>query len=172
MLYILNFLFFAIIYVGFFLNRWRQQGIKIFIINTLMYVYVVLVIKVTLMPFEIIDFIPDENNLFLKSVNLLPYRDILAGYGGAIRETILNVIMLLPLGFLLPLIKKTNLFKVFFLSFLFSLSIELSQLYLTWVGGSVIRSFDITDLINNSIGGVLGYICYRGTSFMAYILIE
>lgn len=166
MLYALNFLFFTIIYVGFFLNRWRLKGIKNFTIRTLMYLYIILVIMVTLMPFEVIDFIPDGNNSFLESVNLVPYRDIFAGYGGAVRETILNIIMLLPFGFLLPLIKKTNVVRVLCWSLLFSLFIELSQLYLTWIGGSVIRSFDVTDLINNSIGGMIGFIINRNFSFI------
>lgn len=166
MLYVVNFLFFAIIYVACFFNKWKQQGMRRFSLQTLMYVYIVLVIKVTLMPIELIDFIPDSNKLLLQSINVIPYRDILAGYDGAVRETILNIIMLMPFGFLLPLINKTNIFKVLLWSLLVSLSIELFQLYFTWVGGTVFRSFDVTDLINNSLGGVLGYIISRSISFL------
>lgn len=160
LIYLLNFLFLGIIYVVFFFQRWWKKGCYPFSIRTIMYVYISFVLMVTLMPFEIMNFIPGGNNLFLESINLEPYRDIRAGYGGAVRESMLNVVMLLPFGFLLPFVGKTSLWKVLGLSFLFSLSIETTQLYFTWSGGLSMRSFDVTDLINNTIGGSLGYAVY------------
>lgn len=65
--------------------------------------------------------------------------------------------MTIPFGFLIPLVKKENdkLLKVVFYTFLLSLSIELLQPLINGV-----RSADITDLITNVTGGIIGYIMY------------
>ena len=62
--------------------------------------------------------------------------------------------MTILFGFLFPLIKKENikLPKVILYTFLLSLSIELLQ---PLING--FRSADITDLITNVLGGVIGY---------------
>lgn len=69
---------------------------------------------------------------------------------------LLNVIMFMPLGFLLPYIWDNfrNLKSVIFTSFIFSLSIELSQLLNR-------RTTDIDDLTMNTLGGLLGYIIWK-----------
>ncbi len=69
---------------------------------------------------------------------------------------ILNIIMFIPLGFLLPYIWKSfrNLKYIIFSSFIFSLSIELTQLLNR-------RTTDIDDLIMNTIGGILGFIIFK-----------
>lgn len=89
-------------------------------------------------------------------MNLVPFIDVLNGRGDFIRQVVLNVIMTIPFGFLLPLVKKNvKLLKIVFYTFLLSLSIELLQ---PLING--IRSSDITDLITNVIGGIIGYIIY------------
>ena len=90
-------------------------------------------------------------------MNLVPFIDVLNGRGDFIRQVGLNVIMTIPFGFLMPLVKKenTSLLKVVFYTFLLSLGIELLQ---PLING--FRSSDITDLITNVIGGSIGYIIY------------
>jgi glycopeptide antibiotics resistance protein len=112
----------------------------------------------TLMPFFIP--IPGGNNLFLQSMNLVPYRDVIKGIDGAIREAILNIIMLMPFGFLLPIVSKRNIAAIALFLFIFSISIELMQLLYVWSAGPTSRSFDVTDLINNTIGGMVGYLIF------------
>lgn len=65
--------------------------------------------------------------------------------------------MTIPFGFLLPLTKnrETNLIKTVLYTFLLSLSIEILQ---PLIDG--FRSSDITDLITNVIGGIIGYFLY------------
>lgn len=74
-------------------------------------------------------------------------------------QSVLNVLLFLPLGFLLPLVfrfrKKRTGIKVFFISFGVSLFVELTQLLI------MTRSFDVNDLLANTLGGVLGYLVYR-----------
>jgi glycopeptide antibiotics resistance protein len=62
---------------------------------------------------------------------------------------------MMPFGFLLPIVKKQNLLSTVFWTFLFSLGIELTQ---PLING--FRSADITDLITNTLGGLLGYFIY------------
>ena len=82
---------------------------------------------------------------FHPDVNVVPFAsfDIING--------ILNAIMFLPLGFLLPLIWKNyrSLGKIALTGLLFSFIIELSQLTNN-------RAADINDLMMNTLGAVLG----------------
>lgn len=90
---------------------------------------------------------------FKPSLNLVPFGsfDFLTGF--------LNVVMFLPLGFLLPLIWKNyrSLGKIALAGLLFSLAIELSQLTNN-------RTVDINDLITNTLGAVFGGLIY--TAYM------
>ena len=87
-------------------------------------------------------------------MNLVPFIDVLAGRGDFLRQVILNIMMTIPFGFLFPLTQnKTAKFcKTVFYCFLMSLGIELLQ---PLING--FRSSDVTDLITNVIGGILGY---------------
>ncbi|GAA2723439.1 VanZ family protein [Actinocorallia aurantiaca] len=72
-----------------------------------------------------------------------------------------NVVMLVPLGFLIPLMSApSSLKRIAGLAFLASLAIETAQLlsYLLFNNG---RSVDVNDLIANTLGGVLGYLAFR-----------
>ena len=91
-----------------------------------------------------------------EPMEMQPFRDLIMNYGDAKRQIVLNIIMMMPFGFLFPAIKEARLTKTVLVTFLFSLSIELVQPLL---GG--IRRADITDLITNTIGGLLGYLVYK-----------
>ncbi len=71
------------------------------------------------------------------------------------RQILLNVLMMIPFGFLLPVIKKCRLWRCIMYTFLLSLIIELLQPLI-----NDYRSADITDLITNTIGGLVGYLLY------------
>lgn len=135
--------------------RWRKSRRARRVLCWLMYGYICAVLAVTLMPFQLP--IPGGNDLFLRSVNLIPFRDIRLHYSGAVREAALNVVMMLPFGLLLPLLRPRRVFSAAAWTFLFSLSIETMQLLYVWSGSSAARSCDVTDLITNTLGGVVGY---------------
>lgn len=67
-----------------------------------------------------------------------------------------NIGCFMPFGFVLPILsnKQRNIFKVTFLSFLCSVTIELIQLV------SKLGSCDVDDVILNTTGGFLGYILF------------
>ncbi|MBO5523889.1 MAG: VanZ family protein [Roseburia sp.] len=88
--------------------------------------------------------------------NLIPVVDIVNGPLGYMKNTVLNILMFLPLGFLLPVIwkefwsfKRTAVF-----GFALSLAIELSQIF-------TYRLTDVDDLITNTLGAILGYYVAR-----------
>lgn len=147
-----------LLYFLFFFKKWKNKGKRIFLINTLMYIYIVFVFYFTLMPFIIP--IPGGNNLFMESANLSPFSDLLNQSKGAKLQIVLNVFMFVPFGFLLSLRRNKKLVNIIFYSFLFSLFIETIQLLYVWSGSIAYRIFDVTDLITNTFGGCIGVVIY------------
>ena len=151
---LVDFVVLIIIYFWKFYKKWKEKGRDLLLVNTMMYIYLSFVLYFTLMP--IITSLPFIFNHPYDLMNLVPFIDVLNGRGDFIRQVVLNVIMTIPFGFLLPLVKKNvKLLKIVFYTFLLSLSIELLQ---PLING--IRSSDITDLITNIIGGIIGYVIY------------
>lgn len=150
-----DFIVLFFIYISMFYRKWKVQGKEVLFINTIMYIYLSFVLYFTLMP--IIASLPFIFNHSYVSMNLVPFIDVSDGKGDFIRQVVLNIIMTIPFGFLLPLIKnqKINLIKIVLYTFLLSLSIELLQPLI-----NDFRSSDITDLITNVLGGIIGYILY------------
>ncbi|RDU23525.1 VanZ family protein [Anaerosacchariphilus polymeriproducens] len=153
--YLINFILLGLVYVLHFYKKWSRKNKKVLIINTLMYIYVVMVLFVTLMPFTIPFGI--GNYLFMVTANFIPFRDLKLNYHGAVREIFLNIIMMIPFGFLYPIIKKKGILKTVIMTFFFSLIIECAQLMSAMGGGPNARAFDVTDLITNTFGGLVGY---------------
>ncbi|WP_309115254.1 VanZ family protein [Saccharothrix sp.] len=75
---------------------------------------------------------------------------------------VLNVVMLVPFGVLLPLVsaRAASAGRVAALSLAFSASIEVAQL-LIYVFARSGRSVDVNDLLANTLGGVLGYLLVK-----------
>ena len=94
---------------------------------------------------------------FELSLTLTPFLPMIADF----KNTILNIILFIPLGIMLPLLwKKYNtLRETLIFGFSMSLAIELLQI-LTY------RATDINDLIANTIGAVLGHFVFRAISCM------
>jgi glycopeptide antibiotics resistance protein len=105
-------------------------------------------------------FLNGTNNLFLETVNLIPFKGLRLNYYGSVREIILNVIMMMPFRFLYLIIKKAGILKTVTMCFLFSLTIESTQLLSAFWGGLASRTFDVTELITNTFGGLLEYLFF------------
>lgn len=73
-----------------------------------------------------------------------------------------NVVAFLPLGFFLPIMyrKCRSFFYTVFFCFEFSLIVETIQLV------SKVGSFDVDDLLLNTIGGAIGYLCFTILNYM------
>lgn len=150
-----DFVALIIIYFLRFYKKWKSKGRYTLLVNTAMYIYLSFILYFTLMP--IIVSIPFIFNHPYKPMNLVPFIDVLMGRGDFIRQIVLNIIMTFPFGFMLPLIKKENakLTNIIFYTLFLSLTIELLQ---PLING--FRSADITDIITNLMGGILGYITH------------
>lgn len=114
---LLDFITLAILYIFIFYKRWKVKGRDVLFINTIMYIYLSFVLYFTLMP--IITSLPFIFNHSYVPMNLEPFIDVSDGRGDFIRQVVLNIIMTIPFGFLLPLIKskKTNLIKLVLYTF-------------------------------------------------------
>lgn len=93
--------------------------------------------------------------LFKEIGRFLKYRESL-GIMAVILNLAGNVVAFVPFGFFLPIInyKCRSLFYMIFVSFEFSLAVETIQLI------SKVGSFDVDDLLLNTIGGAIGYLSF------------
>ena len=145
---VLIFLYFLVFY-----KKWKKLSNYDLFIRTIMYVYISFVLYFTLMP--IICSIPFMFNHPFKMMNMNLFDDLLNHRGDYIRQIVLNIVMLIPFGIIFPMIdKKNNFVKTVKWSFITSLVIELLQTLIS------VRSSDITDLITNVFGAVIGYLIY------------
>lgn len=92
---------------------------------------------------------------FSEIKRFIKYRDQLGNWVFAL-NILGNFIGFLPFGFLLPTLSKHkyNWFFVTMLTFELSLFIEVVQL------GTKVGSFDVDDLMLNTLGGSAGYLLY------------
>ena len=152
--YFIDILVWIYIYRLFFYVKWKREGNRDWILKTMMYVYVGMVLMVTLMPIIIsLPLIPFHQ---YRPMQMVPFDDYINGRGDALRQIVLNVIMMIPFGMLYPAIRKKGFFQCIVVCFLFSLSIELLQPLL-----SNYRASDITDVITNTAGGAIGYLFFQ-----------
>lgn len=168
MKYLIDVIALILLYVFVWFRRWNSKGRDILLVNTLMYIYLSFVLYFTLMP--VITAVPFVFNHPYTPMNLTPFIDVLEGRGDFIRQLILNIIMTMPFGFLYPLTRRNRAAgfgKTVFCCFLMSLGIELLQ---PLIDG--LRASDITDLITNVIGGILGYGLYALFRPVAYWILD
>lgn len=93
-----------------------------------------------------------------RSINLIPFNESLVLNGKIdIAEMIMNVVIFVPLGIYAGILfRKWITGRKLFFFFLISLIIEGVQLIFG------IGAFDITDIITNTFGGIIGLMIYKG----------
>ena len=144
----------AVIYLLVLRPRWREAGRRTLAVRSVFCLYIVCVLGVTLLP--VLSNLPELVGNRYVPMELEPFRDLRNGYGNAARQLALNVVMTVPLGFLWPLVRgKKGVWQAVLAAFLLSLCIELLQPRLT-----TNRTSDITDVIANTTGGLVGYLLF------------
>lgn len=131
-------------------------------------IYITSLVVFTLFPFpyqkELIE-IMIEDNLGVNH-NFIPFKAFVdaINFGDltiAIKQIGGNILLFMPLGFaipiLFPIIKKG---KVILIGFTVSLTIELIQAVAGFFLGYNYRSFDVDDLIMNTLGTVIGLLLF------------
>lgn len=98
-----------------------------------------------------------EYNLvpFKTIKNYIKYREYVST-GNLIINIIGNIVAFMPMGFFIPILyrNKRHLLEVLFFSSLISLIVEFLQYRF------VVGSFDVDDIILNTLGGGVGYIMF------------
>ncbi len=147
--------------------EYRFKAIRVVLLFIFL-VYLVILLKVVLFkvasPLTVIEYMLNFNWVdFKRNVNFgsnfVPFKTI-SNYvfhsknqNIAIRNIMGNLVLFMPFGFLVPVIvgRKFNFVSLITISFLCSLVLELIQLF------SRIGSFDVDDLILNTLGALLGF---------------
>lgn len=151
------------------MNWWKE------LIRFLFTVYICMVVSVTLFPLPI--GFPSNVEHINWSVNIIPFASIIkdigrigSAYGGdvlfmiglIVRNVGGNILLLMPLGFLAPIIwdKYKKVCNTILLGLVVSVSIELLQFIESLVSGWG-RITDIDDVICNVLGSIFGYCIYK-----------
>lgn len=156
-------------------NWWEE------LISFLFVIYIGMVVAITLFPIPI-GFPTCIENIRL-SINIIPFAsiikdigkigiaydgDVLFMIGLIVRNVGGNILLLMPLGFLAPIIwdKFKKIKNTILLGLAISISIELLQLTESLFSGWG-RITDIDDVVFNVIGSIVGYFIYKITLMLA-----
>ena len=160
-----------IIINGIKIRKKRITGGRL-IIDTIFFIYLLCVLNITIFP---IPFQKTFINDFLNSLgsdprykyNLIPFMTVIDSvknaftyntYGLEFKNIGGNLILLTPLGIYVHFIKR-NLGRknILIMGFAIAMVIELIQLSISLLLGYSYRSFDVDDLILNTLGFIIGY---------------
>lgn len=127
----------------------KQRGFVKFLMTLVFAFYLIGVFFVTGIP--TFDYLRIELNF-----QWIPLIDIVNEPVGYLKNTLLNIILFMPMGFLLPALwREYRSFKAtLFSGFATSLLIEILQIF-------TFRLTDVDDLITNTIGTVAGYYLWK-----------
>lgn len=141
------------IYYKWLYPKWKLRGTNVLVWHTTLYLYMCIVLGWTLMPICIR--MPYAFDGVYDNCNFLPFSDWIYGYGSYRRETLYNLCLFVPFGFIAQSTLRKPYRKTLLYGALFSLTIEVSQLLFT-----TNRVCDITDLINNTLGTLFGILLF------------
>ncbi|WP_368505121.1 VanZ family protein [Alkalihalophilus sp. As8PL] len=82
-------------------------------------------------------------------------------FWNAVKLSFYNMLLLVPLGVYLSIYKVSSMKKAAAIIFVVSFGLEISQLVLSYSGVIIARTFNVDDLILNTVGGVIGYFIFK-----------
>lgn len=97
----------------------------------------------------------------------MPFIDVLERNDDAFMQIFLNILLTIPFGYLFPLFFKPNqrsFNRTLLATFSLTVAIESTQ----WMLANG-RITDVTDLITNTLGGIVGYVIYKATRKMVLL---
>lgn len=162
----------SVLFFLFFLFKKKISILK-FTYLILFFIYISSLIAITIFPFpiqkELIDvMIEDQLGYKHNFIPLYIFTDIIGadfidyGLGIFIRQVIGNIILFMPLGFILPIIfPNIRVKRVFIIGLLTSILIEIIQGTAGYFLGYNYRAVDIDDLIFNFTGTVIGLLIFK-----------
>lgn len=161
-----------IIYIILFLMAYKKTPKQKLFIGSIIYFISVFIIMMTLFPMPVDPAVLEYNRNFGVEYtnNIVPFRMIYyilksETLGGMIYQLGGNLIMLFPLGYLIPMVtdKKIDLKKIILIMFCITFCIESMQFLIGKIINFNYRCFDVDDMILNTLGGVFGYIMLKKT---------
>lgn len=136
------------LFVLLFLPRGRRCACGRWLLAAAVYIYFCAILWLTLLP--VLSRLPQvPGHVF--SANLRPFRDLLCGWGDSVGQLLLNVLLFMPFGILLPPLTGRGFVCTLLQAAACSVGIELLQPFFD-------RTCDITDLITNVTGCAGGYL--------------
>ena len=141
-------IFLGVTFIGHMLLKKKKIKVSQFIAGESLFLFLVVVLASTV-------FTRTSNGV--RTYELIPFwswYEIIAGNTALFEEIVLNMVLLLPAGILLPFLfdKKIKWYKAFALGFIFSAFIEICQL--VFCRGL----FEWDDMIHNALGAMVGCI--------------
>ncbi len=166
---LLTVLLFGLTWIGiisFLRLKRRKNNLVYLVFFTILYVYIFKVLDYTLFQFQSLlllkYFMPNlilQGQTVGESMNLIP---LITLTHQDMKTSLLNILLLIPLGFGLPFITNFRMGKVVVIGMLFSISIEFLQLITGFMAKITFRVADINDVIFNTVGVAVGYILFVG----------
>ena len=147
----------AVIYLPFFLSLRKKEGMTPLrhILNYAFTGYVIMLARVTVTGMVYSAF-GDE----VRNVNLRPFSEFVAVYmldeGMYLSQAMLNILMFVPLGMLLPLVFPRRAGRFYMTALIVLGTTVLIEAAQYFIG----RASDIDDVIANLVGGIAGYALY------------
>ena len=149
-----DFLALGSLYYFTLLPRWKQLPQNKFIWYTALYLYICVMMMLTLMP--IIIHIPNMFHGFSSETNFYPFIDLQLQRGDYLTESLLNISLFIPFGFLIRQNTKFKPWQVILIGLFSSIAIEVLQPLLSFD-----RVSDVSDVITNTIGTCIGVYLFQ-----------
>lgn len=144
---------------GILVGKMKVRRLKIFS-RSLFVIYLLVTLYLMLFSEEMGRTIDSENYRY----NLIPFKEIhrflkyseRLGASAVLINILGNVLCFIPLGFFLPILTRRlrSFLLVTILALTFSFTIEIVQLLFK------VGSFDVDDLLMNTLGGIIGYLFF------------
>jgi glycopeptide antibiotics resistance protein len=155
----------------------RKRSPSYLVCFAVFWLYLMFVVSQTIFPIPLLDRMQTRSSLIyiLSRVNLLPFNygqlfDPPFSYAKLYeyplnvisQEIIGNILLTMPFGFGLPFLARFKPGSFPWLAVGAGLAIEMTQLGFCLLVGADYRTVDITDVLLNAAGALLGYTLFRG----------
>jgi len=151
----------VLIFIVILIILWKnKRSLMYMFFFSLFWVYLMFGIDKVFFPLEISGTYVDEMRQIsiISFINFTPF--FLDKFGVTENEVTLifyNILLTIPFGFGLNFLIRVRTKKIFIISFILGVGLEVVQLLISWILGYPYRVIDINDAFFNAIGVLLGY---------------
>lgn len=147
------------------IQLWRKRGVKLILLDALFFIYIVVMLSVTMfpIPFQGLDEIGMNEGVKNNFIPFMSIVDILTNerlsFAIKLRQVGGNIVLFIPMGFFAPLLWKglRKYRKAIVFGFCSSLFIEGAQGFVSLILGFNYKVMDVDDLLLNTLGFIFGF---------------